>query len=407
MRILGLLTSINSSGTGEDILRHSVASKVATLNGTGSLNETVAKVIIRNAEKAPSACAIVAINSMGHIAVESGGRVFPIASCTSSSSTSLVMGTTIHLLSQHIIYRDALVAAGLTRYPITPGHTVVACHGVDELMSLPLPTFLKIMCTVRHVSGTLISGFSLHRCGLTCDGSGVISLLPLHDLSKDWEAVVHNEEEYNASFPGYLTSKNGPKMADAFLEETRSCIAAITGIAEPFNNHFDGDTSNQNIFARIIRGEVPQWRVWEDEAFVAFLTPFGNTPGYTVLVPRKHLGSDIFRLENKEYIEIVQAAHEVAQCLKKAFGVKRCGMFFEGYEIDYAHVKLVPVHNRFTSQGQLFNPIVAPAPFQKPYQGFLTTQFGPPAPDFDLIADNAKQLRKLHVQQTPLVAPKT
>ena len=41
-------------------------------------------------------------------------------------------------------------------------------------------------------------------------------------------------------------------MADAFLEETRIRIAACTGIVKPFNNHFDGDASDQNIFARIV-----------------------------------------------------------------------------------------------------------------------------------------------------------
>lgn len=323
------------------------------------------------------------------------------------TAKSSVLLTTIHLLSQHVFYQDALVVAGLTRYPITPSHAVVVSPGVGELMSLPLPTFLEIMHTVRQVSATLNFGLSTHRCGLACDGSGVLSLVPLHGLSKDWKAVVHNQEEYNALFPGYLTSKNGPKMADAFLEETRFRIAATTGISEPFNNYFDGGASNQNIFARIIRGELPQWRIWEDKAYVAFLTPYGNTPGFTVLVPRKHLGSDIFGLEDKEYRNIVEAAYEVAQYLKKAFGVKRCGIIFEGYEIDYAHVKLIPVHDRSTSQEQLFTPIAAPASFETFYQGFLTTQFGPPASDLELIGDNAKQLRELHVQRNRIVAPMT
>ncbi len=182
-------------------------------------------------------------------------------------------------------------------------------------------------------------------------------------------------------------------MADVFLEETRSRIAAATGIKEPYNNHFDGDSSNQNLFARLIRGEIPQWRIWEDKAHIAFLTPFGNTPGFTVLVPRKHLGSDILNLDDKEFAEIVEAAYRVAQYLKKAFSVKRCGIFFEGFQIDYAHVKLIPVH---TSQEQLFNPIAPPAPFQKTYEGFLTTQSEPLAFDLDSIADDAKQLRGLY-----------
>ena len=344
---------------------------------------------------------------MGRIAIESSGRVFPIASSTSSSSASSILGTTIPLLSQHVIGRDTLMAAGLTRYPTTPGHTNIACQGIDALMSLPLPTYLKIMHTAQQVSATISSGYSSHRCGLTCDGSGTISLIPLHGLGKDWKAVVHNEEEYNAIFPGYLTSKNGPKMTEDFLEEIRSRIAATTGITEPFNNHFDGGVSNQNIFARIVRGELPQWRIWEDELYVAFLTPFGNTPGFTVLVPRKHLGSDIFAFEDEDFAGIVQAAHKVAQYLKKALCVERCGMFFEGYEIDYTHVKLIPVHDHVTPQGQHFSPIALSAPFQTIYNGYLTTQYGPLAADLDFMADKAKQLRDLHAQRNQIVAPKS
>lgn len=314
---------------------------------------------------------------------------------------------TIHLLPQHVIYRDTLVTAGLTRYPTTPGHVHVTLHSVGKLMSLPLMTFLEVMHTVRRISATLNSGFHTHRCGLTCDGSGIISLIPLHGLSKQWKPIVYHEDEYDANYPGYLTSKNGPKMADAFLEETRTRIVACTGIVEPFNNHFDGDASDQNIFARIVRGDLPQWRVWEDDAHVAFLTPFGNTPGFTVLIPRKHLSSDVFGLEDEDFAKIVQAAHQVAQHLKQAFGVERCGMFLEGYEIDYAHVKLVPVHDQLTSQEQLLVPTVAPAPFQQTYQGFLTTKTGPLTADPDSMTKTAQQLSLLYVQQNEIMVPTT
>ncbi|KAL8903432.1 MAG: hypothetical protein Q9207_003921 [Kuettlingeria erythrocarpa] len=77
-----------------------------------------------------------------------------------------------------------------------------------------------------------------------------------------------------------------------------------------------------------------QWRVWEDKKHVAFLTPFANTPGYTVLVPRKHLSSDVFDLNDDDYTDMVAAVYQVAQHLKGAFGSTRCGVFFEGFEID-------------------------------------------------------------------------
>lgn len=404
---LRLLTCIDSSGKAQDILRHVVASKVAVLNRVGSLKETLAKVIIHKAQKAPSACAIAAINSMGHTAFESSGRVFPVAHYTTNHSASLISLTTIPLLFQHMFHQDTLVTAGFTRYPLTPGHVLISCHGSEKLMSLPSDAFLKVMNTARQLSATLTSGSSTHFSGLACDGSGIISLLPLHGVDKNWKAAVRNDEEYNASFPGYITTMYGPKMADASLEETRSRIAAVTGITEPFDKPFDDAASNQHIFACVIREEVPQWRIWEDRSHVAFLTPYGNTPGYTVLVPRKHLGSDIFGLEAKDFTEIVEAAHKVAQYLKEAFVVERCGMFFGGHKNGYAHIKLIPVHDRLTPQGPVFNPIAKTAPFQEKYEGYLTTQFGPRASDLGLMANEATTLRELHSHRTQIVASQT
>ena len=110
-------------------------------------------------------------------------------------------------------------------------------------------------------------------------------------------------------------------------------IQRIPGVSQPFNYYFEGNHSDKNLFARIVRGEISQWRVWEDDRHVAFLSPSANTPGFTVLVPRVHLSSDIFSLDAEAYSEIVAAAHTVARILKQAFGADRCGMIFEVFEI--------------------------------------------------------------------------
>ena len=142
----------------------------------------------------------------------------------------------------------------------------------------------------------------------------------------------------------------------------------------------------------------PNGVVWEDSSHVAFLTLFGNTPGYTVLVPGRHLGSDIFRLEDQEYAEIIKAAYTVAQHLKAAFDVEHCGIFFEGYEIDYAHIKLIPVQQD-CSNGKVFAPTLGPATYHKNYERYLTTQLGPLASDLDAFSVDAANLRKLLANQ--------
>uniref|UniRef100_A0A3B5B0Y1 HIT domain-containing protein n=1 Tax=Stegastes partitus TaxID=144197 RepID=A0A3B5B0Y1_9TELE len=57
-----------------------------------------------------------------------------------------------------------------------------------------------------------------------------------------------------------------------------------------------------------------QWRLWEDDGHVAFLTPFPNSPGFTVLVPRRPLTSDIFRLEKGDYEDLVLATKKRCRC---------------------------------------------------------------------------------------------
>lgn len=307
------------------------------------------------------------------------------------------METTILLLPQHTIYQDQLLSAGLTRYPTTPGHTVISCHAIPALMSLQLSRFVQILAVVRRLSSVVSSSYGAARCGLVCDGSSTLSVIPLNGISKKWAPVVHKKEEFYTSFPGYLTTKSGPKMSDDELTSTKEAIMSSTLLKEPYDHNFFGNLSDQNIFARLIRGELPQWRVWEDEKHVAFLTPFGNTPGYTVLIPRKHLSSDVFSLTTEDYTDLVTAAYQVEQHIKKAFQVARCGMFFEGYEIDYARVKLVPVHVDDTAGGQPFTPIPEPIAFQDQYEGYLTTQFGPLCANLDGIAKKVDELREMSI----------
>ena len=328
-----------------------------------------------------------------------------MASCTSSISAASVIGTTLPLFSQHTFYQDPLLIVGFTRYPTTPGQVVAALSEVD-LFSISGERFLKAMSTLRGLSFLVNAGLKIHRSALSYDGGRVVSLVPLHGLSKEWSPIVHEDLEYHETFPGYLTSKNGPKIPDSSLDEIQSRIARISGIVEPFDYRFDGMPSDHDIFARIVCGDLPQWRVWEDNSHVAFLTPFGNTPGYTVLVPRRHLGSDIFGLEEQEYSGITSAAFTVAQHLKNVFDVEHCGMFFEGYEIDYAHIKLIPVHQDY-SNGKVSVPILGPALFHENYEGYLTTQFGPLASDLDALSVSAANFRELLANQGQVVAPKT
>lgn len=221
----------------------------------------------------------------------------------------------------------------------------------------------RLVVCINNVSDSAM------RYAAGTDGGNKIHLFPLQALSQPWKAITFTELTFTERYPGYLTTKSGPHADKSILDAMQKRIIRITGWSSP--SFAFSDATDNNLFARLVRGEIPQWRVWEDENYVAFLTPIPNTPGFTVLIPRRHLSSDILSLKDDDYIPLVQSAYHVSGLLVRALGVKRVGMFFEGYEINYTHVKLVPVPNELEEGGDSVGT------FYRQYPGFITTQAGP------------------------------
>ena len=291
-------------------------------------------------------------------------------------------------------YHGQHTAAGLSRSPTTRGHTQILLHSSEhDLLSLQPDDFLHAMLEVQKVAETLRGYFDVARCALVADGGHNLSIIPLHGLSPDWKRVTSSQQAFHEYFPGYVSSADGPRM-DAFrLDHICAKIQKVSGISTSYNYRFDGESSDQNLFARIVRGELPQSRVWEDESHVAFLTPFANTPGFTVLVPRAHLGSDIFGLEAQEYSDLVRAAHKVAQVLKSSMGCRRCGIIFEGLEVDYAHVKLIPIHDREADEVVPENPVPIPrSNYEETYTGCVSSRLGPLSSDEAVLAADTRNI---------------
>jgi diadenosine tetraphosphate (Ap4A) HIT family hydrolase len=102
------------------------------------------------------------------------------------------------------------------------------------------------------------------------------------------------------------------------------------------------------IFCKIVKGESPSHKIWEDDKHVAFLSIFPNTDGFSIVATKEHKPSYAFENDDRTLSEIVIATKKVALLLDKAFeDVARCGMFFEGYGVDHLHSKLFPMHGTF------------------------------------------------------------
>jgi histidine triad (HIT) family protein len=98
------------------------------------------------------------------------------------------------------------------------------------------------------------------------------------------------------------------------------------------------------LFSRIIRGEIPSFRIAENQHFYAFLDISPLCPGHTLVVPK--LETDyIFDLPEKYLKEILVFARPIALAIQQAVPCKRCGIAVIGLEVPHAHLHLVPINN--------------------------------------------------------------
>lgn len=149
---------------------------------------------------------------------------------------------------------------------------------------------------------------------------------------------------------------------------------------------------NDCLFCKIVKGELPSHKVWEDEKHLAFLSIFPNTEGATVVIPKKHYPSYAFDLPDEALSELMVATKKVAKILdEKLPDVGRTAMVFEGYGVDHIHAKLFPMHG--TADMTKWRPIESGMEkyFDK-YEGYISSHDAKRAED-EQLANLAKKLR--------------
>lgn len=130
----------------------------------------------------------------------------------------------------------------------------------------------------------------------------------------------------------------------------------------------------KSLFEKIACGDVPAYVVWQDESYMAFLTPFPNTEGFTVVIPKVNHGDYVFSLNDEVYIGLLQAVKKVAKLLEKAFNTPRIAMVFEGTGIAHVHAKLIPLHGPLAAETNVWSKHQE---YYENYVGYLTTVEGP------------------------------
>jgi len=98
-----------------------------------------------------------------------------------------------------------------------------------------------------------------------------------------------------------------------------------------------------SIFTKIINGEIPCYKIAEDENYIAFLDVFPLKKGHTLVVPKKEIDY-LFDLDSETYQGLMEFTKKIAKAIKVAYPCNRVGMAVIGLEVPHAHIHLVPIN---------------------------------------------------------------
>ena len=97
-----------------------------------------------------------------------------------------------------------------------------------------------------------------------------------------------------------------------------------------------------SIFTKIVKGEIPSYKVYEDRNFLAFLDINPLKKGHTLVIPKKEVDY-IFDIDSKEYQNLWNTAKKIALGMKKVIECNRISIVVMGLEVPHAHIHLIPL----------------------------------------------------------------
>lgn len=104
-----------------------------------------------------------------------------------------------------------------------------------------------------------------------------------------------------------------------------------------------------SLFLKIVSGEIPSYKVAEDENFLAFLDINPNAKGHTLCIPKKETDK-LFDLSEQEYLDLMRFSRKVAKAIENVIACKRIGLSVIGLEVPHVHVHLIPLNDMQDAQ---------------------------------------------------------
>ncbi|MFY7757781.1 MAG: HIT family protein [Flavobacterium stagni] len=99
-----------------------------------------------------------------------------------------------------------------------------------------------------------------------------------------------------------------------------------------------------SIFTKIVNGEIPCYKVAEDDRYLAFLDVNPNAKGHTLCIPKQEINK-LFDMDEEHYLGLMQFSRKVAKALEQTVECKRIGVAVVGLEVPHVHVHLIPLQD--------------------------------------------------------------
>ncbi len=164
-------------------------------------------------------------------------------------------------------------------------------------------------------------------------------------------------------------------------------------------NYKSSTKEGKCIFCEIIKGNIQTPGIFfEDKNFMAFLSTWPSVEGFTVVVPKKHYGSDVLAMPDKDLQKFVIASKKVSKILLKHYkDVGRVGLIMEGTGIDHAHIKLIPMHDTAHMKKGIWKQYLSGiSDYFEKYEGYIISTDGPKA-DPEKLRKLALKLKKIKI----------